>query len=358
MSKKQTKKEKNNKNLIAMIIAILLVSAILIGIYIYALQAPSKKAKDITFKISAGDTKLKVVDNLKDAGLIKSKCATFIYIYLSGKTNLQAGTYSLSPNNNAKDIIKNIHTGQIVNTKKVYRLTFVEGQRLEDYVKFISKKTGYTEENIYKEITDEEYLKELISNYWFIDESILNKDLYYGLEGYLFPSTYEFYEDASIKDIFNKLIGEMGKTLDPLKPAIEQKQISVHDLLSKASIIEKEALNKEDREKVSQVISSRLKLNMTLGMDVTTYYAVKKDMKESLTKVDLNTNNPYNTRCPQVKGLPVGPICSPSKMSIEAALNPANTEYLYFYADINTGKVYFAKTNTEFYNIIKEVGGY
>ena len=115
-----------------------------------------------------------------------------------------------------------------------------------------------------------------------------------------------------------------------------------------ASIIEKEALNKTDRETVSQVIYTRLNSGMTLGMDVTTYYGVFKDMTDGLTISDLNDKNPYNTRHKDFMGLPAGAICNPSIESITASLNPSDTDYVYFFADVNTGKVYFAKTYEEF----------
>lgn len=355
--KKGTKKSKKTTAIIIVSALIAVIIALLVTLYIIGLGPISKTSQEVTFEVNHGDSKFTVVNNLKNSGIIKSEVSTFIYIYLSGNYNLQAGTYSFNKNMSAKEIISHIHDGDVVDTRKTYNITFVEGKRLKDYVKLISEKTSYSEDEIYNVITDEDFLNKLISDYWFIDNSILNSKLFYGIEGYLFPSTYEFYETSSIEDIFLKMINEMDKVLTPLKDKIEEKNLSVHELLSMSSIIEKEALNKEDREKVSQVIYTRLAKKMSLGMDVTTYYAVDKDMTESLTKVDLNSNSPYNTRNVNVIGLPVGPICSPSKQSIEAALNPSDTKYVYFYADVTTGKVYFAETATEFYKLIKEYGG-
>ena len=115
-----------------------------------------------------------------------------------------------------------------------------------------------------------------------------------------------------------------------------------------ASIAEKEAMNYEDRTKVAQVIYTRLDMGMNLGMDVTTYYGVGKSMTETLTALDLADDNPYNTRNASLIGLPVGPICMPSSESIRAVLNPADTNYIYFFADIVTGNVYFTDDYNEF----------
>ena len=108
----------------------------------------------------------------------------------------------------------------------------------------------------------------------------LNDKLYYALEGYLYPNTYQFKKDASIKEITEKMLDTTGVFLGKYKSEIENSNYSVHEILSMAGIIELEAVSNEDREKVSQVIYKRLNSGMTLGMDVTTYYAVQKEMKE------------------------------------------------------------------------------
>ena len=141
-----------------------------------------------------------------------------------------------------------------------------------------------------------------------------------------------------------------------LKSKIEASSYSVHDILTMASIVEKEAVHVEDRAKVAQVIYTRMDLGMNLGMDVTTYYGVRKDMTETLTAVDLNDENPYNTRVATFLGLPVGPICNPAISSIESVLNPADTDYIYFYADIITGNVYFTNSYDEFLEFRKIYG--
>ena len=122
--------------------------------------------------------------------------------------------------------------------------------------------------------------------------------------------------------------------------------MTIHQILTLASLVEQEAVTKEDRALVAGVFYNRLKINMSLGSDVTTYYAAKKTLKESLTKEELTDCNGYNTRCLTMKGLPVGPIANPSLTSIEAALNPTQNDYYYFVADTSK-KVYFNKTINE-----------
>ena len=195
--------------------------------------------------------------------------------------------------------------------------------------------------------------KYLIEKYDFLSNKILNSDIYYPLEGYLFPATYEFYEDASIKTIIEKMLDKTKEILDNYSASLEESDYNIHEILTMASIIENETMLKEDRDKVSQVIYKRLNLNMSLGMDVTTYYGARKNLSEELTTVDLNELNAYNTRNTSFLGLPVGPICNPSEASIKAALNPSDTDYVYFYAEIATGKLHFAKTYSEFQELIR-----
>ena len=204
-------------------------------------------------------------------------------------------------------------------------------------------------EDIYSILNDEEYLDSLIQKYWFITEDVKNEKIYYSLEGYLFPNTYEFFiDEVSVKEIFNKMLDEMEKQLKPYKEDIEKSKYSIHELLTMASIVELEGKSISDRNEVAGVFYNRLKSNNTLGSDVTTYYGAKVNMSDrDLYQKEINTANDYNTRNASLAGkLPIGPICNPSISSIKAALYPKETNNYYFVADKN-GKTYFTKTYNE-----------
>lgn len=346
---------KKNKKLIvilSVIVGLILVSVVTIVI----LLSPVSKSSDIVeFTVKKGEGKEKIVDNLKDAKLIKSKYATFVYIVLSGKKNLQAGSYEFSRNMSVKDIITSLSTGDVVNVKKdEVRITFKEGDTLKNFVTMVANETNIDYDGAIKKLSDKAYLKGLIADYWFLTDDILDEDIYFPLEGYLYPETYNFYKETSIEQVIRKVLNVTNERLEPIKSKIENSKYNIHELLTIASIAEKEANTNSDRAMVTQVIYKRLGLNMALGMDVTSYYGVQKEMTEAITQLDLNDKNPYNTRVTTFIGLPVGPICNPSIGSINAALEPADTDYLYFVADINTGKVYFAKTNEEFNVLVKK----
>lgn len=305
----------------------------------------SKTDETTEFILEKGWGVNKIADELEASHLIKNAFILKIYIKMNDYPAFQAGTYRLSKSMSAEEIITSLTTGTniVENTVKV---TFVEGKRFPYYVKKISENFNYKEEDIMSLVTSEEFLNKLIKNYWFIDESILNKDLYYPLEGYLFPDTYEFKKDATIEDIVLKMIDALGTKLNNYKDEITLTNKNVSSLLTLASMVELEAVTPEDRAMVAGIFNNRLKSGMTLGSDVTTYYAVRKEMTQSLTKVDLNSCNAYNTRGECVSGLPVGPICSPSLSSIVASITPNENDYYYFVADKNN-KVYPSKTGSE-----------
>ena len=338
------------KKISIIIVLILVVFLLLIGMYLYGLTSVSKDSEKVTFKVSNGSSMKEVINDLSEAKLIKSKIASFIYVKLNKNIMIKAGTYELDRSNDTREILKILSNGEVINN--TIKVTFIEGKRIVDYVKVISKNFGYSEDEIYETLNNQSYLKELIKKYDFLTDDILNSDIYYPLEGYLFPATYEYYKDASIKAIIEKMLDKMQKVLDNSNVSLSSR--SVHEILTIASIIENESVFDEDRSIVSQVIYKRLSSKMSLGMDVTTYYGVKKALGETLTKSDLNSENAYNTRRTDFLGLPVGPISNPSSKSIVAAINPSDTNYLYFYADISTGKLHFAKTYSEFQALIRK----
>lgn len=340
------------KILIFLGVIVVILSGLIIG-YNLNLSSVSKKSEAVAFVIDSGTSTKKVVANLKKANLIKSESVALIYIKLH-KVPIKAGKYDLNRNMDLKAILALLENGGIADN--TFKITFKEGNTLETFVKQIAEASKKSYDELIKEINDPEFIKPLIAKYWFLDEELLNKSVYYYLEGYLYPNTYEFYKDASLNDMVTKMLDETGRILDSYQDKINSSGYSVHDILTIASIIEKEAVKESDRGKVSQVIYKRLATNMSLGMDVTAYYGARKSMTESITKAELNDSNPYNTRLTSFLGLPVGAICNPSRSSINAALYPSDTDYVYFFADIKTGEVHFTDNFNEF-QTFKEIYG-
>ena len=276
--------------------------------------------------------------------LIKIEFFSKIIVKLKNK-ELYAGTYKLSKDLSTNEILEIIEVGKNIENESI-KITFVEGKRLTTYIKQISENFPYTEEEILNTLSNKEYLNTLINKYWFITEDILNEKIYYPLEGYLYPDTYEFKKNSKLEEIIEKMLDNMDSKLTNYKDEIKLSSYSIHQILTLASIVELEGVNKEDRSMVAGVFYNRLKSGMSLGSDVTTYYAVKKDFSRDLSQNDLDSCNGYNTRGTCVTGLPVGPIASPSLSSLSATIEPTENEYYYFVAD-KEKNTYFSKTSSE-----------
>ena len=312
-----------------------------------------KNEQEIEVTIPLGSGSSQIANILKANNIIKSEVAFKIYVRINKVSDFQAGTYYLKQSMNVKEITEMLKTG-IMHDPNQLNITYIEGKNIRWLAKEIARITNNTEEDVYNLLKDEEYINSLIEEYWFISEEIKNEDIYYPLEGYLFPDTYAIEnKDTEVKVIFEKMLDRMEDILNEYREEIENSNYTIKEILTIASIIETEGLNNEGRKDVASVIYNRLNLGMAIQSDVTTYYAVQVDMGErDLYQKELDAYNPYNTRGPNMGGkLPIGPISSVSKNSIEAALNPNNTDYIYFVADKN-GKLYFSKTNEEHNNII------
>ena len=316
------------------------------GLYTYTVMPVDiDDESKVTFVVNQGDTVYGVIDRLAKEKLVKNSKLVKLYVKYNGINNFYAGEYELSKSY-PLDMTLGILTG-ITNAKQdTINIQFVEGKRIPYYAKVIANKFDYSEEEVINTMNDKEFLNELVNKYWFITDDVLNEKLYYPLEGYLFPDTYQFNKDTSIKDIIETMIKKMDSVLSEYKQEIEGSSRSVHSLLTVASMVELEAVSAEDRALTAGVFYNRLEKGWTLGSDVTTYYDVKKDLVDGLTYKDLNTCNGYNTRGSSCqKGLPIGPIACVSKSSILAAIRPTETKYMYFVADKNN-KLYFAETES------------
>ena len=336
---------KHKKTFIIILLLILILITSFAIIFFHSLSPVDKKnEKEITFTVENGWGKNKIIKELKNKDLIRSEFFSKIIVKLKNK-ELYAGTYKLSKDLSTNEILEIIEDGKNIENESI-KITFVEGKRLTTYVKQISENFPYNEEEILNTLSNKEYLNTLINKYWFITEDILNEKIYYPLEGYLYPDTYEFKKNSKLEEIIEKMLDNMDSKLTNYKDEIKLSSYSIHQILTLASIVELEGVNKEDRSMVAGVFYNRLKSGMSLGSDVTTYYAVKKDFSRDLSQNDLDSCNGYNTRGTCVTGLPVGPIASPSLSSLSATIEPTENEYYYFVAD-KEKNTYFSKTSSE-----------
>lgn len=340
---------KNTRKII--IILALVVLFLIVTIFLLYRSNLSPVSRDDTLKkvtIESGLTSQKIGTLLEDNNLIKSDDFFLLYLKINHVNDLKAGTYKLSENMSLKEIVKILRDGNNYNEDSI-TITFKEGINFRDIARVIDSNTKNTYDDVLNTLLDKDYLNSLISDYWFITEDILDKDIYYPLEGYLFPDTYEFKNDeVSVHEIFKKLLDQMNIVLTPYKEEIEDSEFSIHELLTLASIAEKEVNNKNDRANVISVFMNRLDKNMSLGSDVTTRYGLKLDDMRALTKSEYNSNNAYNTRNVNMIGLPASPISTISKDSIIASLSNKETDYLYFISNIETDETFFFEKSSDF----------
>lgn len=348
-------KMKKKVKITIIIISIIAVLLIAVSILYVVLSMPVDKDSKtkIEVVVEQGMSTKQIAELLEKKDIIRSSSFFLLYLKLNKCESLKAGPYDFTKSMNVKQIKEKLCSGKV--KKDSVRVTFKEGKRLTSYISLISKEFNINEEEVKNTFNNKEYLKELINKYWFLTDEILNENIYYPLEGYLFPETYEFNKKATTKDVIKRLLDQTDKVLTPYKEQITSSGKSVHYYLTMASIAELEGLNANDRKMIVGVFNNRLNRGMNLGSDVTTYYGLQKPMTSDLTAQEFATQNAYNTRASNMAGkLPVGPICSPSKSSIESSINPTDNNYLFFVADKN-GKVYYTTTNKEHEQTIKEI---
>ncbi len=336
-----------------MIIFVAIIIIMICGFYRLQIRPMAKEGEAVSFIVEQGDTWYSISSKLYEKGLIRSPKFYKVYIKLFSPGNLEAGEYSISKSMSLPEIMDVLES--TASNPNIVKITFKEGYNMRAIAKTIADNTVNKEEDVFNTLKDSEYISSLIEKYWFLDNSITKQEIYYPLEGYLFPATYEVDKTKDVKLIFNAMLDKMDEELSKYKEDIQKSNYSVHQLLTLASIVELEAGNASDRGDVAGVFNNRVKNNWTLGSDVTTYYALKiDDFTYSLTNTELATCNKYNTRSTCFNGLPIGPISNPGDESIKASVYPTDTKAYYFVADCS-GKTYLSSTYNEHNNTINKL---
>lgn len=336
--------------IIFLIIGVLLLG--MFGLYQYQVSPTDKSSNaKVEVVIKQGMSTSQIASLLKKKYLIRDEFFFKVYMKLNRRDSIKASTYYLSKNMSLDNIVSLLEKGA---SNTDISITFKEGKTIKDYAKLLSETTNISEDEFLTKMKDKTYLTSLIKSYWFLTDAILDSNIYYGLEGYLAPDTYNFKDkDVTVEEVIKTLLDQEEKNLSPYKDTLSK--MNVHEVLTLASISELEGLKDTDRKLIVGVFQNRLSKGMNLGSDVTTYYAFNQAMDKDLTSEMFNTYNPYNTRSSAMAGkLPVGPICNPSKESILASINPTKSDYYYFVADKN-GNVYYTKTSSEHSAKVKEL---
>ncbi|WP_394174570.1 endolytic transglycosylase MltG [Guptibacillus hwajinpoensis] len=348
---KLLKRQNENQTVRKIVFIILLlltitVAAVITGGYFYMknILEPVKpdSNESMTVTIPIGSSTSSIGNTLEEEGIIKDGTAFRYYVKYKNESGFQAGDYELSPSMTMDEIISIMKSGKVMKDA-VAKISVPEGIWLEDIAARIAKELDLEQEDVMNQLDDEEYVQALINEYWFLTDDVLQDDIRHPLEGYLFPATYDFVEEPSVEKVVKEMLDKTDRVLGAYRSEIEDRDYSIHEMMTLASIIEEEASAEADRTKISKVFYNRLEEDMILQTDPTVVYARGKQSGE-ITQKDLDRESPYNTYT--VKGLPVGPIANPGESSIVSAIEPADTDALYFYAR-PSGETLFSKTNAE-----------
>jgi len=294
------------------------------------------------FLIEKGESVSDIAVRLKQEGFISGK----IYFYYYLKVNnlwekIYPGEYQIFQSMTIGEIARIITNPQ----EKFIRVTFPEGFDSRQMTKRLNE-NGLPGDNFLKIVENPQDLKKRYS--YLSEEKVLN------LEGYLFPDTYFFKSDISAENIVGRMLDNFdAKFNQGLRDEIKIQKRSIREIVTMASILEMEVKTKKDRELVSGIFWKRIEENMPLQSDITLTYATG-EKKEKYSLSDIETNSPYNTY--KFAGLPPGPINNPGKESIESAIYPKESEYLYFLSDPRSGQTIFSKTYPEHLIKKEEVG--
>ncbi|MFA6322345.1 MAG: endolytic transglycosylase MltG [Candidatus Buchananbacteria bacterium] len=319
------------------IVIIILLLIVGYGAYFYyTLNVANTSSSDLVkFTIQPKWGSMVISQELKKTGLIRDWMVFEFYVWYRGTSSyLQPGEFDLKKNYTIKEIAQVLTRGAENVILKEVNLTFIEGWNNNDYAQYLAKQ-GFGQDSDFLNLVQKK--QAWWDNFDFLGSRPKDRDL----EGYLFPDTYRVYKNATIKDIVSKMLENFGKKLTPkMRNDIIKQNKSIHEILTLASIVEKEVSSEKDRKLVAGIFYKRLKINMGLQSDATLNYITNKGTVQPSID-DTKLDSLYNTY--KYRGLPPGPICNPGISAIEAAIYPTVSDYLYFLTTPD-GQTIYSKT--------------
>ncbi|AGY81458.1 endolytic transglycosylase MltG [Carnobacterium inhibens] len=342
------KEKKLVKRIVLSITAAFIILVVLFGLIGYQYVTTSLEPLDKNdqtekiIEIPTGSSSKDIAQILQNNNIIKSAIVFSYYVRMNNETGFQAGNYEFSPSMSLDTIISQLQEGGTAAEYKGNKVLVKEGITIDQIADAIAATTDYSKEDFLTVIKDEAFLTKMKTNYPELLTSALEaEDTRYRLEGYLFPATYDFPEEMSLEELVENMISKMDEVMQEYYPKIKESNRNVHDVLTIASLVEREGFTLEDRKLIAGVFNNRLEINMPLQTDIAVLYALDEH-KEYVSNNDVAVESPYNLYVHP--GFGPGPVDSPSADAIKATLEPTESEYLYFLADMSTGKIYYAET--------------
>jgi len=306
------------------------------------LRPPAPGDAPVRVTVERGMRAQQVAELLERHGLIRDAWLFAAWLKWTGEgSRFQAGIYEFAPGTSREEIVRKLNAGETV-APATFRFTIPEGLTIRQMADRLEKAGAVGKDEFLRAARDLSRFAE----FGWVRAIPADAGIIEPLEGYLFPDTYEMRTGSTAEDIIRRMLAELDRKLGSLPEdwleTMEERGLTLHELLTIASLIEREVAVDEERPLVSSVIANRLEKGMPLQIDATIQY-VLDEPKERLLEEDLKVDSPYNTY--QHKGLPPGPIAAPGLKSIEAALYPAETDYLYYVTKKDgSGEHLFAST--------------
>lgn len=365
---RRKKQDKAAKRIVSVIMSIIVVAVLVTGLTGYmwvksSLEPVNTKATEaIQVEIPEGSSTLEIGKILVDNKLIKNATIFNYYSKIKSYNNFQSGFYNLKQNMSVDDIAKALQESGTPTAQKeaAGKILIVEGytltqiaQAITDNTKTEDKndKTPFTTEQFMATVTNQDFINRMVATYPKLFASLPAADsgVIYQLEGYLFPAVYEYSDETTIEELVEQMIAAMDNRLQPYYETITAKNLTVNEVLTLASLVEKEGSTDEDRRNIASVFFNRLNAAMPLQSNIAILYAQGKLGQETTlaedAAIDTSIESPYNIYW--TPGLMPGPVDSPSLSAIEAVINANTTDYLYFVADVTSGNVYFTNNIDE-----------
>lgn len=365
---KQKKQDRTAKRIVAVVISLVVVFFLATCTFGFfwvksSLEPINTEAtKTIQVEIPEGSSTKEIANILFENDLIKNATVFNYYSKIKSYNNYQSGFYNLSQSMSVDDLAKALQESGTPTAQEepAGKVLIVEGYTLTQIANSVTlnaktddktDKTPFTSEEFLATVTNQEFIDRMVATYPNLFASLPAADsgVIYRLEGYLFPAVYDYYDDATIEDLVEQMISTTDARLQPYYEAIANKNLTVNEVLTLASLVEKEGSTDEDRRNIASVFFNRLNAEMPLQSNIAILYAQGKLGEETTlaedTNIDTSIESPYNIYWRA--GLMPGPVDSPSLSAIEAVLNANATDYYYFVADVTTGTVYFANTIEE-----------
>ncbi|HEL2401072.1 TPA: endolytic transglycosylase MltG [Streptococcus suis] len=365
---RRKKQDKAAKRIVSVIMSLILVVVVVTGIAGYmwiksSLEPVNARATEaVQVEIPEGSSTLEIGKILVDNQLVKNATVFNYYSKIKSYNNFQSGYYNLKQSMSVDEIAKALQESGTPTPQKepAGKILIVEGYTLTQISQAITNntktedkndKTPFTSEEFMATVTNPDFINRMVAAYPQLFASLPGVDsgVLYQLEGYLFPAVYEYADDTTIEELVEQMIAAMDNRLQPYYETIAAKNLTVNEVLTLASLVEKEGSTDEDRRNIASVFINRLNVDMPLQSNIAILYAEGKLGQETTlaedAAIDTSIESPYNIYW--TPGLMPGPVDSPSVSAIEAVLNANKTDYLYFVADVTTGTVYFAQTQEE-----------